>query len=292
MRDSYNFFGRPSCGITKDAFKKKLHLWSLFLSPEQLDAVFAQIDDDDNGVVSFDEFLRFFGAENNYHPLYMPKNHTGGGKGGRRLSFLPQKKEQSGSESHVKNAIDRVKANPKMLASGLQLNHEVVRGVKSAHTKSNALRLHDPSYRNDRNGILRNGDFSVREVAQFLSRLLQNAHAQVQGGRLYTTPLEYLHSKLGDVPLPPKKFQQILKRDLSRPLCMKPHILGVALQFYTSPIDKRLDVVQILRDATPLSESIAAMINSNASNMRSIRKHIEHQQTGRDIEDMVSRLQV
>jgi hypothetical protein len=287
MRDSYNFFGRARRGITKDAFKEKLNLWSLFLSPEQLDAVFAQIDDDDNGVVSFDEFLRFFGAENNYHPLYkVAKSHAGEGKGGRRLSFLPQKKEQSGSESHAKNAIDdRVKANPKMLASGL------VGGVKSAlrphdpytksnalrHTKSNALRLHDPSYRNDRNGSLPNGDFSVREVAQFLSRLLQNAHAQVQGGRLYTSPLEYLRSKLGDAPLPPKKFQQILKRDLSRPLCMTPHIIGVALQFYTSPISKRLDVVQILRDAAPLSESIAAMINSNASNMRSIRKHIKHQ---------------
>jgi hypothetical protein len=285
MADSYTFFGRPSHGITKQAFKEKLNLWSLFLTNAQLDAVFAQIDADGNGVVSFTEFLNFFGAENNFHPLYMPQQSTGGALD-RRLSFLPgAAKREAKSVSKIKGGMDRIKANPKMLASGVPLTENVLRGVKSAHSKSDDARMYDPTYRNDRNGILMNGDYGRKEVTQFLSRLLQNAHAQVEGGRLYMSPMQYIEAKLTKTMLTVKRFEQILQSDLSRPLRMKAHILGTAIQHYKdSTKEDMIDTAQIIRDAALLSGKIVTMIDKNASGMRSIRNHIKQQASGRDMD--------
>ena len=120
MFDSYAFFGRPRDGFTKQDFLKKLNLWTLFPSPEQLDDIFKEIDTDGSGKVSFTEFLAFFGCENSHHPLYA--NET--------AAFLPAR--TSGLGSRKPRAANGSSAALRAIA-----RREAQTGTASQHVSKN-----------------------------------------------------------------------------------------------------------------------------------------------------------
>jgi Ca2+-binding EF-hand superfamily protein len=281
MRDSYNFFGRPSHGITKQAFKEKLNLWCLFLTNAQLDAVFAQIDADGNGVVSFAEFLRFFGADNNFHPLYMEKGATGGVLD-RKLSFLPDCTHNhtgasTGPDAEEQNAMSRTRRNMKLNASGTPMRHVVRAAISQASRKGQGLRLVDPTFRQDRNGMLANGDYRIEEVSQFISRLLQNARTTVLERGVGENALDYLSSRLlaqGANKFSATQLKKEIGKNFAKPLpILRAHFLGPVLQHYTIPAratldDMGFDVRALLRDARPVYD---AMTTAKSESIRSMQ---------------------
>jgi Ca2+-binding EF-hand superfamily protein len=260
MTDSYGFFGRPRLGISKEDFKQKLNLWSIFVTPEQLDNIFAQIDTDGNGKISFNEFLAFFGSENNYHPLYADKSAVGG-VNDRRLSFLPGRKAKPGS------GMTKTKPEQLVNASGKPLNAITRSKINSARRKNKERRLREPSYRLDRNGMLdstgHGSSLRRTEVTAFLTRLLQNAHAQLvaRGLQGQCDALEFVQEALGGrTKMPIKAFKKLVQQDLAGPLRMQPHTLNPAIHFYTSGLQsKDVDSGQLMRDLRELARTTGVL---------------------------------
>jgi Ca2+-binding EF-hand superfamily protein len=287
MTDCYALFNRPKLGITMADFKNKLNLWGLHCTKSQLDEIFFMIDADGNGKISFHEFLAFFGAENNHHPLHLPATATGGIKD-RRLSFLPGRQAMEGA------AIHRTEPAVVRNASGKSVKSITDGGIESAGKVHMERRLMEPSFRNDRNGILRGGQFRSTEVTAFLTRLLQNAHAQIIGQNASCTPFQLIQSRFGGAPgwISVKAFKKIVNQELVGPLRMKPHILNPAIHYYSStqgPAEENapngVNITGMLRDVGALAAtpSIKSKLNYDASNMRTIKRHIEAQQTGKSL---------
>jgi Ca2+-binding EF-hand superfamily protein len=289
MTDCYALFNRPKLGISLKDFNKKLNMWSLHASKEQLEEIFRMIDTDGNGKISFHEFLAFFGGENNRHPLHQPATATGG-VGDRRLSFLPGRVAMEGA------AIHRTAPEIVRNASGKSIKAMTDGHIATAGSKHNARRLVEPSFRSDRNGILRGGEFRSTEITVFLTRLLQNAHAQIIGQRMGgahpISPTQLVESHFGSIPwITVTNFKKIVHQDLAGPLRMKPHIFNNALHYYSRdgfPTDDNsssVDAASLLRDAKALAgtHEMKAKLEYNAKNMNTVKKHINAQQTGRSL---------